>query len=93
MVEKKEVAKAATKRTTTKKTCAKKATVKVDLSSENVGFKAGDVYNALAAENKGLTVSEIAKAAKITVEETYLGIVWLLKEGKINSEDDKIVLA
>ena len=39
MVEKKEVAKAATKRTTTKKTCAKKATVKVDLSSENVGFK------------------------------------------------------
>ena len=91
MVEKKEVAKAATKRTTTKKTCAKKATVKVDLSSENVGFKA--VYNALAAENKGLTVSEIAKAAKITVEETYLGIGWLLKEGKINSEDDKIVLA
>lgn len=93
MVEKKEVAKAATKRTTTKKTCAKKATVKVDLSSENVGFKAGDVYNALVAENKGLTVSEIAKAAKITVEETYLGIGWLLKEGKINSEDDKIVLA
>lgn len=92
MVEKKEVAKAATKRTT-KKTCAKKATVTVDLSSENVGFKAGDVYNALAAENKGLTVSEIAKAAKITVEETYLGIGWLLKEGKINSEDDKIVLA
>ncbi|MGP1472428.1 MAG: winged helix-turn-helix domain-containing protein [Prevotella intermedia] len=93
MVEKKEVAKAATKRTTTKKACAKKVTVKVDLGSENVGFKAGDVYNALAAENKGLTVSEIAKAAKITVEETYLGIGWLLKEGKINSEDDKIVLA
>lgn len=93
MVEKKEVAKAATKRTTTKKTCANKATVKVELSSENVGFKAGDVYNALAAENKGLTVSEITKAAKITVEETYLGIGWLLKEGKINSEDDKIVLA
>ena len=93
MVEKKEVAKAATKRTTTKKACAKKATVKVDLGSENVGFKAGDVYNALAAENKGLTVSEIAKAAKITIEEAYLGIGWLLKEGKINSEDDKIVLA
>ena len=54
-----------------KKTCAK-ATVKVDLSSENVGFKAGDVYNALAAENKGL-VSEIAKAVKITVEETLSG--------------------
>ena len=63
------------------------------MSSENVGFKAGDVYNALAAENKGLTVSEIAKVAKITIEEAYLGIGWLLKEGKINSEDDKIVLA
>ena len=93
MVEKKEVAKAATKRTTTKKTCAKKATVKVDLSSENVGFKAGDVYNALAAENKGLTVSEIAKAAKISAEEAYLGIGWLFKEGKVKGENKLIALA
>ena len=93
MVEKKEVAKAATKRTTTKKTCAKKATVKVDLSSENVGFKAGDVYNALAAENKGLTVSEIAKAAKISAEEAYLGIGWLFKEGKVKDENNLMTLA
>ena len=47
MVEKKNVTKTTTKRTATKKACVKKAPVKVDLSSENVGFKAGDVYNAL----------------------------------------------
>ncbi len=51
MVEKKTVAtKEATKRTTTKKP-AQKAIV-LDLSPENVGFKAGDVYNTLAAEGK-----------------------------------------
>ena len=90
MVEKKNVTKTTTKRTATKKACVKKAPVKVDLSSENVGFKAGDVYNALVAENRGLAVSEIAKTS---IEEAYLGIGWLLKEGKINSEDEKLVLA
>ena len=93
MVEKKELAKVATKKTTTKKVSVKKVAVKVDLSSENVGFKAGDVYNALAAEDKGLAVSEIAKVANISLEEAYLCIGWLLKEGKVSSEDEKIVLA
>ena len=93
MVEKKELAKVATKKTTTKKVSVKKVAVKVDLSSEKVGFKAGDVYNALAAEDKGLAVSEIAKVANISLEEAYLGIGWLLKEGKVSSEDEKIVLA
>ena len=93
IVEKKNVTKTTTKRTATKKACVKKAPVKVDLSSENVGFKAGDVYNALVAENRGLAVSEIAKTANISIEEAYLGIGWLLKEGKINSEDEKLVLA
>lgn len=92
MVEKKTVAtKEATKRTTTKKP-AQKAIV-LDLSPENVGFKAGDVYNALAAEGEALSVSEIAKIAKISSEEAYLGIGWLLKEGKIQNEDNKIALA
>ena len=39
MVEKKELAKVATKKTTTKKVSVKKVAVKVDLSSENVGFR------------------------------------------------------
>ena len=46
------------------------------------------------SENRGLAVSENSKDCKILdIEEAYLGIGWLLKEGKINSEDEKLVLA
>lgn len=81
---------------TAPKSTAKKVAVKkpaVVINAENVGFKAGDVYNALAAEAKALSVSEIAKVAKITEEEAYLGIGWLFKEGKVKDENSKIVLA
>lgn len=86
MVEKK-----ATTKTATKKAATKKAVLV--LNAENAGFKAGDVYQALAAAGKALTVAEIAKAAKISAEETVLGIGWLFKEGKIKDEDNKVVLA
>lgn len=92
MAEKKETtAKAAA----TKKAAPKKVVKKVELAinAENVGFRAGDVYNALAVSEKALTVAEISKKAKITVEETYLGIGWLLKEGKVKGEENKISLA
>ncbi|UKK51884.1 winged helix-turn-helix domain-containing protein [Prevotella sp. E13-17] len=83
---------AAKKATTTKKTTTKKATVAVN--AENIGFKAGDVYQALAAAEKALSVSEIAKAAKISEEETLLGLGWLFKEGKLqNADENKVVLA
>lgn len=93
MVEKKEAttAKRTVKRTTTKKTAPKKAVLVVN--AENVGFKAGDVYNALYGEAKALTVAEIAAKAGISTEEAYLGIGWLFKEGKIKDEDSKITLA
>ena len=75
-----------------KATAAKKAVIYVN--AENVGFKAGDVYNTLAASEKALTVSEVSKKAKIAMEEAFLGIGWLLKEGKINvTEDNKVTLA
>ena len=80
-------------------TAKKSATVKaakaqLTINAENIGFKAGDVYQALAAEAKALSVKEIAKAAKISEEETLLGLGWLFKEGKlINTEDNKVVLA
>ena len=78
------------KKTTTK--AAVKATVAIN--AENVGFKAGDVYQALAAAEKALAVKEIAKAAKISEEETLLGLGWLFKEGKLQStEDNKVALA
>ncbi len=58
MTEKKEVKSApkAAKKSTTKKASAKKAVAAVAINAENVGFKAGDVYNALAAEAKALSV-------------------------------------
>ena len=70
MAEKKATAKKATetKAAAAKKTTVKKAAAKTVLAvnAENAGFKAGDVYQALAAAGKALTVKEIAKAAKIS---------------------------
>ena len=98
MVEKKATTKTAAKKPAAKKVSAtkKETTTKKDvlyLNAENAGFRAGDVYQALAASEKALTVAEIAKAAKITAEDAILGIGWLLKEGKIKNEDNKLVLA
>ena len=99
MAEKKTTKKAAetkevaAKKTTTKKAATVKAAV-MAVNAENIGFKAGDVYQALAAAEKALTVKEIAKAAKISEEETLLGLGWLFKEGKLlSAKDNKIVLA
>lgn len=96
MTEKKTTKAVVTKKSTAaKKTATKKAAVKgsVVLNAENVGFKAGDVYQALATAEKPMTVAEIAKSAKITEDEVLVGMGWLFKEGKIKDEDDKVVLA
>ena len=101
MAEKKATTKKATE---AKATAAKKETVKkaaapkaekatLAINAENAGFKAGDVYQALAAAGKALSVKEIAKAAKISEEETLLGLGWLFKEGKLSSADEKVTLA
>lgn len=91
--ETKEVKAPAVKKATATKKAAVKAEVMV-VNAENIGFKAGDVYQALAAAEKALNVKEIAKAAKISEEETLLGLGWLFKEGKLlSTEDNKIVLA
>ncbi len=83
----------ATKTTTTKRSTTKQTVVEVAVSAENAGFRAGDVYQALAAAEKAMSVAEIAKAAKISTEEVYLGTGWLLKEGKVKNEDNLITLA
>ncbi len=95
MAEKKATTKAAAPKAA-KKAPAKKAVAKktvLALNAENAGFKAGDVYQALAAAGAAQSVAEIAKAAKISEEEAILGIGWLFKEGKIKEEDNKVVLA
>ena len=80
------------KKAPAKKVAAKSSVVYVN--AENAGFKAGDVYQALAAAEKALTVAEVAKKAKVAVEEAYFGLGWLFKEGKVaTTEDNKIVLA
>ena len=79
-----------TKKATATKKCATKAIL---VDADNAGFRAGDVYQALAAAEKALTVAEIAKNAKISKEEAYLGIGWLFKEGKVNGEEGLIALA
>ena len=91
-VKKTTTATAAKKAPATKMATAAKKEV-LYLNEENAGFKAGDVYQALAAAGKALSLAEIAKAAKITAEDAILGIGWLLKEGKIKNEDNKLVLA
>lgn len=102
MVEKKATTKTAAKKTATKAPAAKKAPVAkkttakkevVFLNAENAGFRAGDVYQVLAASEKALSLAEVAKAANISVEDALLGIGWLLKEGKIKDEDNKVALA
>ena len=92
--ETKEAKAPAAKKATATKKAAVKAEATVVVNAENIGFKAGDVYQALAAAEKALNVKEIANAAKISEEETLLGLGWLFKEGKLLSTDDnKIVLA
>ena len=82
--------KTAKKVATSEKTVTK---ISIMINAENVGFKAGDVYQTLASAKKALSVEEIAKLANITVEETYLGIGWLFKEGKVKDQDNLITLA
>lgn len=78
----------------TKKTCATKKAVKstIDITEYNIGFRAGDVYQAIAKAENGLPITDIAKVAGISAEEVYLGLGWLLKEGKVASVNDVIVL-
>ena len=100
MAEKKATTKAAAEKKTTKAAAEKKAApkrtvkkVEVVINAETVGFKAGDVYQALSDAEKALSVKEIAKLAKISETEALLGLGWLFREGKIKDEEGLIALA
>ena len=100
MAEKKATTKAAAEKKTTKAAAEKKAApkrtvkkVEVVINAETVGFKAGDVYQALSDAEKALSVKEIAKLAKISETEALLGMGWLFREGKIKDEEGLIALA
>ncbi|MBP8935698.1 MAG: winged helix-turn-helix domain-containing protein [Prevotella sp.] len=91
MAEKKATTKAATakKAIASQKAVAKNAVLYVN--AESVGFRAGDVYQTLAAAGKALSIAEIANDANISVEEAYLGIGWLFKEGKVKDENNNLI--
>lgn len=91
VAEKKEAVKKTTAKKTTKTT--KEAQTKISINAENVGFRAGDVYQTLFAAEKSMTVEEIAKVSGKSREEVLLGIGWLFKEGKIKDDQEKITLA
>lgn len=100
MTEKKTTSKAAATKATATKTTAKKTTVKkttkkatVFVDADNAGFRAGDVYNALAAAGEAQSVEELVKTTGKTETEILLGIGWLLKEGKVKGAEGKVVLA
>lgn len=97
MTEKRETVKrTATKTAVEKKAAPKRSTAKkvtFEINAESVGFRAGDVYQALATAGKALSVAEISKAAKISENETLLGMGWLFKEGKIKADGNMITLA
>mgnify|MGYP000848497460 CR=1 FL=1 len=88
--------KAAAKKAAPKKAVAKKAPeakAELVINAETVGFRAGDVYQTIATAQKSLSVKEIAKLAKISEEEVFLGAGWLLKEGKITDDGGKFAIA
>ncbi|QUB46874.1 winged helix-turn-helix domain-containing protein [Prevotella sp. oral taxon 475] len=77
-----------------KKPAAKKTSKPTwGIDAESVGFRAGDVYQALSSAGKALTVAQIAKASEKSEEEVLLGIGWLFKEGKIKGEGQLVTLA
>ena len=55
--------------------------------------KAATKKAAAPKKTTAMSVAEIAKAAKISTEEVYLGIGWLFKEGKVKDENNQITLA
>lgn len=85
---------AAAKTTAAKKAPAKRAAkAEIFVDAENAGFRAGDVYQALSAQNAPMSVEELVKATGKTSTEILLGIGWLLKEMKIKGDNGKVVLA
>ena len=86
--------KTATPKAATKKAApAKKTTAKESVSTEfyvnsyTAGFRAGDVYQALATADRSMTLEDLMATAKISKDEALLGIGWLLKEGKIEGDN------
>lgn len=53
-----------------------------------VGEYAGLIWNALNGQAEGMNLKDLKKATKLKKnEELFMGIGWLLREGKLNAEE------
>lgn len=55
---------------------------------EKAGEFAGKIWNVLNG-TEGLTTAQIKKAAELADKDLYLGLGWLLREDKVNTEEVK----
>lgn len=53
---------------------------------EKAGETAGKIWNALD-KTEGMTAKKLKKVAKMTDKDLYLGLGWLLREGKVSTQD------
>ena len=75
---------ATTKKTTTKKTTTK-SPVEI-ITPDIVGTGAGKIWNALNSSEKTLTEKELLTLTKLSSQSLYLGLGWLAREGKLDSD-------
>ena len=72
------------KKTTTKKT-ATKSPVEI-ITPDIVGTCAGKIWNTLNESEKALTERELLSLTKLSGQSLYLGLGWLAREGKLESD-------
>ena len=57
---------------------------------EKAGVIAGQIWEAMNGNEKGMTQKELKKATKLKTEkELFLGLGWLLREDKIEEKEDE----
>ena len=81
--------KATTRKTTSKKTTIKKTAVTSPIeiiTPDIVGTCAGKIWNTLNESEKALTEKELLSLTKLSGQSLYLGLGWLAREGKLDSD-------
>ena len=53
---------------------------------EKAGFIAGQIWSALDG-TEGLTQKQIKKVTKLVDKDFFLGLGWLLREGKVSTQE------
>ena len=71
-------------KTTTKKT-ATKSPVEI-ITPDIVGTSAGKIWNTLNGSEKALTERELLSLTKLSGQSLYLGLGWLARQGKLESD-------